>query len=117
LQQALRHTDTRDMWEAVDKMTEMGIAPNPQTYTFIINRYLVQENLEMALQLLREMTTLGLAPELGTAKGVIILATNARYPRLALDLARSFEDSSVRKLDAEVWINCLIASAQELYVG
>ena len=71
----------------------------------------------MALQLLREMTTLGLAPELGTAKGVIILAANSRSPRLALDLARSFEDSSVRKLDAEVWMNCLIASAQELYVS
>jgi pentatricopeptide repeat protein len=105
------------MWKAVDKMTELGIKPNTHTYTLIISRHLTNENFEMALQALYEMSARGLAPELKTVQGVITLATKLNSPRLALDLARSFEESSVRNLDAEVWMNCLVASAQDLYVS
>jgi len=105
------------MWEAVDKMTELGIPPSTYTYSLIISRFLSNENLELALQFLFHMKARGLVPELKAAQGVILLAARLGYPRLALDLAASFEEGSVRKLDPEVWMNCLIASAQDLYVS
>jgi pentatricopeptide repeat protein len=105
------------MWEVVDKMVELGITPDTRTYTAIISRFVSNGNFELALQFLLEMNSRGLVPELKAAQGVILLATKLGFPRLALDLAVLFEEQSTRKLDPEVWMNCLIASAQELYVS
>jgi pentatricopeptide repeat protein len=104
------------MWQVVDKMTELGIHPNAHTYSLLISRYVSNENFEMALQLLFEMSARGLVPDLKTAQSVITLATRFNSPRLALDLAMSFEDGSVRSLGPQVWMNCLISSAEELFV-
>lgn len=105
------------MWEAVDKMREFGMPLSTYTYTLIISRYLSNENLELALQFLFDMNARGLVPELKAVQGVILLAARLGYPRLALDLATSFEEDSSRRLGPEVWMNCLMSSAQDLYVS
>lgn len=105
------------MWEVLAKMTELGITADTQTYSHIISRYTANENLEVALRYLYDGNSRGLAPQTRTTEDLIILAGRLGSPRLALDLAASFEASSVRKLDTSVWMHCLISSAQSLYVS
>src|SRR5215472_15375021 len=98
------------MWEAIDRMKEFGIPANSHTYSLIISRYLFSENLEMALQFLFDMKARNLRPEVKAVEGVITLATQLGFPRLALDLVSFFEKGSTRRLSTEVWMRCLIAS-------
>jgi hypothetical protein len=104
------------MWSILDRMQELRMPPNAQTFSLILERPLIGGNLELAVQYLGLMNTLGIVPELQTAQNIIILATTLGYPRLALDIASTFEDNSVRRLDNEVWVNCLISSAENLFV-
>jgi pentatricopeptide repeat protein len=97
-------------------MSEKDVLPNATTFSFMINRYVATDNVELALQLLFDMNERGLVCELKTAQGIIALIARLGLPRLALDIATSFEEGSVRKLDADVWMNCLISSAGVLYV-
>lgn len=98
-------------------MNELNIPPNAQTFSLIMERPLRAEHLEMVVQYMGEMVTRGIVPELQTAKAAIILATKLGHPRLAIEMANHFEEASVRRLDNEVWLNCLIASAEDLYVS
>ena len=97
-------------------MRRFDILPNETTYEIIILRYTAAEAIELALQCLAEMSSLGLSPTLATATSVITTASKLGYPRLALDLAESFEGSSIRRLDGHVWVECLISSSDALYV-
>ena len=105
------------MWSVLDKMSEMKISPDASTFSIIISRYVVAGNLEVALQYLFDMNGRGILCELKTIQDIIILTARSGLPRLALDLASSFENSSVRKIDADVWMHCLIYSAHALYVS
>lgn len=105
------------MWEIVERMIELNITPNAQTFTLIMDRFIRAENLEMVVQYMGEMVNLGLVPELQTAHNIVILAAKLGHPRLAIEMANHFEDSSIRRLDNEVWLNCLIGSAEDLYVS
>ena len=105
------------MWEAIDKMAECNVPPTSHTYSFIISRYLHNGNFEVALQLLLDMEARGLVPQLKAAQDVILLAARLGYPKLSLELVKFFEEGSIRSLGPEVWISCLMASAQELYVS
>ena len=87
------------------------------TYALLIQQQLDDSNLEMAFKLLVEMEGRGLTPTLKTAEGVITLAAQRRMPRLALELAENFEESSVRRLGMNVWASCLLSSSESLYVG
>jgi hypothetical protein len=98
-------------------MEELNIPPNAQTFSLIMERPLTGKNLEMAVQYMGEMYERGINPELQTAQGVITLAADFGYPRLALELANTFEEQSVRRLDHEVWLNCLLSAAENLYVS
>lgn len=98
-------------------MKELNITPNAQTFALVMDRPIRARNLEMVVQYMGEMVTLGLVPELQTAQGAVILATKRGHPRLAIEMANYFEESSVRRLDNEVWLNCLIGSAEDLYVS
>jgi pentatricopeptide repeat protein len=104
------------MWYILDKMSESRIEPSAATFALIIERTRRLSNLELTLQIYAEMQTRGFPPDLDTARGVIMMAASKGHPRLALDLAAQFEESSVRRLDAEVWMNCLASSAESLYV-
>ena len=97
-------------------MSESGLI-NAQTYDAIIGFYIENENLDMALHKLAEMNDLDMTPGLETAQRLIVLAVQTGYPRLALDLALAYENTSVRRIDTETWMKLLTASAQNLYVS
>lgn len=98
-------------------MEELGVAPNQTTYTLLITRFVAEENLEVALQYLHGMKARNLLPEVAAAQAVIVLAADQGYPRLAVDLAISFETETVRKVEDSVWLACLHSSAADLYVS
>lgn len=105
------------IYEVLDLMEKYGVAPNEVTYEILIMRYAPRLQIEPALQLLTEMSLRGLIPTLATITTIIMAAGKLGYPRLALDLAGSFEKNSHRRLDGEVWVECLISSAENLYVS
>jgi hypothetical protein len=98
-------------------MNELNMTPNAQTFSLILARPLRAKNLEMVVQYIGEMVTRGIVPELKTATAAIMLAANLGHPRLAIEMANYFDETSVRRLDSEVWLNCLITSAEDLYVS
>jgi uncharacterized protein (DUF4213/DUF364 family) len=97
--------------DLLDDMERHGVAPNMQTYHHIILRYVEAHNLEMCLQCFAEMNARGLSSSLKSAQAVIELASSLGHPRLALDIAYAFESASVRKLEAQDWMQILDASA------
>lgn len=97
-------------------MERLGIAPNTQTYLHLILRYVEAQNIEMCLQCFAEMNARGVSPSLKIAQVVIELATFLGHPRLALDFAYAFEATSVRKLEAQDWMQILDASAACYFV-
>ncbi|KAF9227372.1 hypothetical protein BS17DRAFT_764620 [Gyrodon lividus] len=115
LMHACRWSPADTMWEIVGKMEGRGIQPNEQTYALIIKRATTTESIELALQYMHEMTCRGLIPELTTAQDVIRLAADMNFPKLAVEIAQNFEAHSVRRIDGETWMSCLISSAEMLY--
>lgn len=116
-QKAQRHRSSLSLWPVIRKMNEMNIAPNSSTFSYIIHRYTSDNNLEVALQYLYAMKAHKLVPELPAIEAVVTLAAHRGYPRLAIDLATWFEDSSIRRLDHAVWMSCLRSSTDSLYVS
>ncbi|KAI0663615.1 hypothetical protein C8Q70DRAFT_906868 [Cubamyces menziesii] len=96
-------------------MEEWNIQPNEITYEIIITRFTQVRRLELALQYLAQLGRAGLSPTLNTASAVISAAADMGFPRLALDLALAFEETSIRRLDGEVWVDVLISCAEALY--
>lgn len=113
---AYRFEDSSHMWLVIDKMSALSLTPDSSTYAGIISRYIASRNLEMALQFTFDMNSRGIAPDTYTAQNLIKLAAETGFPRLALDLARAFEESGIHRLDHEVWVQCLASSARALYV-
>ncbi|KAF9461287.1 hypothetical protein BDZ94DRAFT_1283531 [Collybia nuda] len=112
---AQRHRGSPYLFEVVNKMNELGVAPTATTFHHIVQRYVLAENLEVALQYFYAMKNRNIIPDVRSAQAIISLASQKGYPRLAIDLARWFEEVSVRRLDHTVWMNILIASANCLY--
>ncbi|KAJ7132806.1 hypothetical protein C8R43DRAFT_1239561 [Mycena crocata] len=112
---AHRTENTSILPVVLQKMDELGVVPNAATYTLLITRFVDDQNLEVALQYLQAMEAHNLLPEVAAAQAVIILAANQGYPRLAVDLAISFESTSVRKVEDSVWLACLHSSGADLY--
>ena len=98
-------------------MVKCSVKPNAQIYTSIITTFIQSGNLEMAIQYLFAMRSQNIVPELSAVQGVIILAAESGYPRLAFDLATYFEDNSHRRVGDDVWVACLYSAAQALYVS
>lgn len=98
-------------------MNEFQVAPTATTFNHIIQRYATDENLEVALQYFYAMKSRKIIPDIRSAQAIVILAAQQGYPRLAIDLARWFEEVSVRRLDHTPWMNILISSANSLYVS
>ena len=104
------------MWQVVDAMKKQGIEPDEQTYAFFIGRATTTESLELALQYIHEMETLGLVPQLTTVQDVIKLAADMDFSKLAVEIAQNFESRSSHRLSGETWMSCLTSSADMLYV-
>ena len=101
----------------LETMREYGIHANEITYEILVLRYTEMQQLELALQTLHQLTADGFQPTLKTAQAIITTAGMVGLPRLALDLAESFEDISVRTLEPSVWVDCLLACAETLWVS
>lgn len=105
------------MQEFLTAMEAYGIAPNEVTYEIIISRLANADRIEFALQYLSKLPPLGLSPTLNTATAIIQSAASIGFARLALDLAVSFEETSVRRLDGDVWVDLLASCAESSYVS
>jgi len=98
-------------------MLEAKIDPNATSYEILIARLTEEENLEMALAILTEMEKRDLSPSTETAESIVFLATKQGNPRLALDLATSYETVSVRPLSTSIWVHVLASCADYLFVS
>ncbi len=104
------------MWSALQQMHELGVKLSPSIYTAIIEAFVDQGNIEMALHYLFSMRNQDILPELSAVHSVVVLAANCGYSRLAIELASFYERLSSRSLDDAVWMTCLASSAQNHYV-
>lgn len=98
-------------------MEEHEVNPDSTTYMLIIQSLTSVGNLESSIRLLVEMEEKGLSPRVETAEDIVSLAALQGNPRLAIDLALNFDASSARRLGPEIWIKCLVSSAENLYVS
>lgn len=98
-------------------MLEADIVPDATSYEILIAHLTKEENLEMALAILTEMEKRDLSPSTETAESVVLLAAKQGNPRLALDLATSYEAVSVRPLSTAIWVHVLASCAEYLFVS
>ncbi|KAI8972256.1 hypothetical protein BD414DRAFT_426061 [Trametes punicea] len=109
--------DQEELHDTLRTMEEWSIQPNEFTYEIIITRLAEIGRLEQCLQYLAKLPRAGLSPTLKTASAIITTAANMGHARLALELAQAFEDSSVRRLDGDVWVDILVSCAEALYAN
>ncbi|KAF7321337.1 Methyltransf-25 domain-containing protein [Mycena kentingensis (nom. inval.)] len=112
--QAHRTERSPSVHAVLQRMQQLEVVPNSATYTHLITRFASENNLEECLKYLNEMTVAGLVPQLAAIQAVIVLAAKQEYPKLAIELAVSYEKST-RKVQDFVWTACLHASAAQLY--
>ena len=98
-------------------MLEAEIIPNATSYEILITHFAREENLEMVLTILTEMEKRDLSPSTEAAEGIVYLAAKQGNPRLALDLATSYEAVSVRPLSTAIWVHVLASCAEYLFVS
>lgn len=98
-------------------MLEAKIIPNATSYEILISHLTKEENLEMALTILTEMEKRDLSPSTETAENIVLLAVKRGNPRLAFDLAATYEAVSVRPLPTTTWVNVLASCAEYLFVS
>lgn len=105
------------MWKILDKMNELGVQPNTPTYSFLINMFTADGNLELALRYFHEMKSLEMTPSVKSIQNMVQLAAELSFPRLAIDIADWYESKYTKPLGKDIWLKCLAASAQEYYVS
>lgn len=106
-----------ETWEVWDLIRQYGFDSDDQLYELLIGRIVGGQNLERALQCLNEMGEKGVRTTLKTVQGLIQLTCQLHQPRLALELALAFEETSVRRVDTKTWMSILIASSEAFYVS
>ncbi|KAG6812595.1 hypothetical protein H0H92_001946 [Tricholoma furcatifolium] len=104
------------IWKTLEKMDELGVQPNAQTYLLVIRRLISSDNTEQAIQIYQTMRTQHIVPDVSAAASLIAHVASVGYPRLALDLVTDFEAISDRRLDHSVYLRCLSASVDALYL-
>ncbi|KAI0645578.1 hypothetical protein C8Q79DRAFT_965250 [Trametes meyenii] len=115
LMKSLSSMELHDIPDILKTMERWSIRPNEITYEIIITRFTEAQRLELALEYLAKLAPAGLSPTLITASAIITTAASLGFSRLALDLAAAFEQTSVRRLDGEVWVDVLVSCAESLY--
>lgn len=98
-------------------MNELGVQPNSVTYSFLINMFTADGNLELALRYFHEMKSLKLMPSAKSVQTLVLLAAELSLARLAIDIADWYESAATKSMGQHVWMKCLVASAQEYYVS
>ncbi|KAI0339814.1 hypothetical protein BDW22DRAFT_1335411 [Trametopsis cervina] len=112
---AMRLSKVDYTYKILDLMAAEGFSMDESTYELVIQRFIRQENLELSLQWLAEMSSYDIPPTLNTIQSVVQLACKRSHAKLAIDIAVNFESTTPRILDAETWYYCLMASADALY--
>lgn len=115
--QTVRYEPIDEVWRVWNLMLAHGFQPSESIYESLILYLTRQGHFELALQKLSEMSDADLRPTLKVAQAIITTACDLGHPRLAVELAEAFERSSVRRLDGVIWVKCLIASSEALYVS
>lgn len=105
------------MWEILELMDKHDVPWDQKTYEHIVLYYAQHGPMELLLRYLAEMGQKQISPTLKTMEVTIGKACKLHLPQLALDLAEAFEDSSVRRLDVQVWVDVLAACATNLWVS
>ncbi|KAJ7593870.1 hypothetical protein C8J56DRAFT_853639 [Mycena floridula] len=103
------------LWNVIDRMVALGLHMDATTYTFLINLYSKEGNMELALRYWQVMRDKNLTTDLVTVSNVIESFATAGFPRLAIDIAQSVETESVRRLEPGVWMACMSAAATSLW--
>lgn len=98
-------------------MLQRGIEPNEITYEIILKRHCASANLEHALRTIMHLDAQGKGLTLTAVQQVIALACEFHQPRIALDLAEAFHDSSFRRLEVSDWLGIVGACANDLWVS
>lgn len=98
-------------------MQRVKIAPNMDSYYYMIRHYAHSNNLEMCMQSFADMTSRGITFNLKTIQTIIDLAARLEHARLALEVAYAFESTSPRSLQASDWMNILSASTATHFVS
>ena len=80
--QASRYADTITLLKIIDSMREHGIHPNEVTYEILVLRYAEMQHLELALQVLHQLTTDGLQPHSKRRKLSSELLEYSAFPAL-----------------------------------
>ncbi|PPQ89534.1 hypothetical protein CVT25_012206 [Psilocybe cyanescens] len=112
---AQRNRPYTNLWNAHNRLKQLGIQLTPPVYTSIIDSFAVEGNVEMVLQVFLSMKAQGIIPELAAAQIVVTSVAKNGYSRLAIELAQYFEKASTRQLEPSVWLECLASSAEKLY--
>ncbi|PFH51122.1 hypothetical protein AMATHDRAFT_175667 [Amanita thiersii Skay4041] len=112
---AHRQRSSLYLWLIIDRMNQLEITPNVVTFTLLINHFIADKNLELALRYFHDARARGLVPQIKAMHNLVMLAANLNHPRLAIDLANWFEEKSAQHLDHSTWLACLSASAMECY--
>ena len=105
------------VWMIWDTMLRHGIEPDERHYEYLVVRLTNGGNLEMALQYLNEQGQKGKPVSLRAIRSVIRMACRLCQPSIALELARAYESTSVRRLDPADWLDILSASSEAFYVS
>ncbi|TDL26251.1 hypothetical protein BD410DRAFT_716086 [Rickenella mellea] len=113
---ACRNLPTYALFYTLGLMDIHHIQPDATTYGHIISHYTLGKNLEVGLQYLAVMNIENVVPSLKTADHVIFLCADFGNARLAVDLAESFENNSVRRLNGELWAKVLHSCTMAFYV-
>jgi pentatricopeptide repeat protein len=97
-------------------VAENALTPDCKVYDQLIFRYFHDGQLEMCLRILSEMAKRGVIPQVSSVRMTVKLACNLGFAKLATDISRDFERQGVRKLETEIWVDCLTACADEYAV-
>ncbi|KDQ15827.1 hypothetical protein BOTBODRAFT_130540 [Botryobasidium botryosum FD-172 SS1] len=106
---------TKNEHAVLEHMRAERIPFDLKTYEHIITSQAAQHNVEGCLQTLDDMHTDGLVVNFKSIKTAIKLMSHQGCARVAIDLAASYEKISSRRLDVEVWVHILTASAETYY--
>ena len=114
---AYRRKPSNYLWPLLDKMEKMNVEPSAAVYAYVLNFFSKEASFELALKLLREAKHKNLVADLPATSTIVELLANNGHSRLAMDVAEAFERDTVRRLEPSVWIACLRAAANDLWVS
>lgn len=94
-----------------------GVTPDAALYSLLVRRFAHDENLELCLFYLQKMREKTLNIEHTAMSDIVFLAAKRNLPQLAINLIEAYEAANIRKVEPEVWLACLTASANLVWVS